>query len=74
MRISIPTLPLHLANSSTAPFKAPSLQDVKVAAERLATFLEPRGAVVITGAGVSVESGIKAYRGNDGRYANPNFK
>ena len=30
--------------------------------------------VILTGAGVSVESGIRAYRGEDGTYSNPNYK
>jgi hypothetical protein len=29
---------------------------------------------VLTGAGVSVDSGVKAYRGKDGRYMNPDYK
>ncbi|KAI5824480.1 DHS-like NAD/FAD-binding domain-containing protein [Schizophyllum commune Tattone D] len=44
------------------------------AAERVATFLAPGDVTVITGAGISVDSGIRAYRGHDGRYMNPNYK
>jgi len=29
---------------------------------------------LITGAGVSVDSGVRAYRGHNGRYLNPNYK
>lgn len=72
MRISIPTLPTQLLNSVPSP-KSKSLS-VEAASERIAQFLHPKNALVITGAGVSVDSGIKAYRGNDGYYANPNFK
>lgn len=32
------------------------------------------GTVLITGAGVSVDSGIRAYRGKEGHYSNPNYK
>lgn len=31
------------------------------------------GTVLITGAGVSVDSGIRAYRGKEGHYSNPNY-
>ena len=35
---------------------------------------EKGGTLVLTGAGVSVDSGIRAYRGRNGRYMNPNYK
>jgi hypothetical protein len=72
VRISIPTLP-------PAPILPPSqltLLPPKLAAAHLAEYLEHgRGeTLVITGAGVSVDSGIRAYRGKEGHYANPNYK
>ena len=42
--------------------------------DRVATFLSGGNATIVTGAGVSVDSGIRAYRGKDGRYMNPNYK
>ncbi|KAJ7879923.1 DHS-like NAD/FAD-binding domain-containing protein [Mycena olivaceomarginata] len=68
MRISVPTIPL-LSTRSPAPQR--SLQE---AVERVADFLLPGNVTILTGAGVSVDSGIRAYRGNDGRYMNPNYK
>ncbi|KAJ7255492.1 DHS-like NAD/FAD-binding domain-containing protein [Mycena haematopus] len=68
MRISVPSIPLL---STRHPAPARSLQE---AIERVATFLLPGNATILTGAGVSVDSGIRAYRGNDGRYMNPNYK
>ena len=43
--------------------------------DELVTFLaRPGSAVLLTGAGVSVDSGIRPYRGQDGRYMNPNYQ
>lgn len=64
VRISIPTLP-QLAT----PYVSPHAElTVAQAAAHVASFLQRgRGrTLVITGAGVSVDSGIKAYRGHDG--------
>lgn len=45
------------------------------AVERVATFMRSGNVVVLTGAGVSVDSGIQSYRGRDGLYTtNPKFK
>ncbi|KAG8884156.1 hypothetical protein FRB99_004536, partial [Tulasnella sp. 403] len=76
MRITIPTIPLPAFNPAvklrTHP---PTPKEIEVASERIATFLErSKNALVITGAGVSVDSGIRAYRGSDGHYMNPNYK
>ncbi|CAE6534613.1 unnamed protein product [Rhizoctonia solani] len=69
MRIKIPTIPEALLS------REPTLPtDVLVASERVATFLSKGNSLVVTGAGVSVESGIRAYRGKTGRYMNPNYK
>lgn len=70
MRVSIPTIPAALLRSST------STQTISpaAAAERVAEFLAPGNVTVLTGAGVSVDSGIRAYRGSKGRYLNPNYK
>lgn len=69
MRISVPTiLPI-----STPP-NLPRISRER-AIERLAGFLAgPGGTTLLTGAGVSVDSGVRAYRGQDGRYMNPNYK
>lgn len=64
VRISIPTLP-KLLTPYLNPHASFSLQD---ASSKLATFLRDGNGrtLVITGAGVSVDSGIRAYRGEDG--------
>ncbi|THH09963.1 hypothetical protein EW145_g1662 [Phellinidium pouzarii] len=70
MRISVPTIPQSFpASASTVP--PPSKAS---AVERIASFLAPGNVTVLSGAGVSVDSGIRAYRGKDGRYMNPNYK
>ncbi|KAJ6619877.1 DHS-like NAD/FAD-binding domain-containing protein [Mycena sp. CBHHK59/15] len=51
-----------------------SVPTIPLAVERVAEFLVPGNVAVLTGAGVSVDSGIRAYRGHDGRYMNPNYK
>lgn len=76
MRISIPTLPNPTSSSST--FINP-LANITLprAVDKTLSFLEKgKGkALVLTGAGVSVDSGIRAYRGNDGHYTtNPNYR
>ncbi|KAG8753892.1 hypothetical protein FRC14_005639 [Serendipita sp. 396] len=43
------------------------------ALQHLQDFISGGPVTVLTGAGVSVESGIRAYRGTDGRYMNPNY-
>jgi hypothetical protein len=72
VRISIPTLP------SLPPLPPSALTQLpaKAAASHLATFLEKgKGkTVMLSGAGLSVDSGIRAYRGEDGTYSNPNYK
>ncbi|KAI0339621.1 DHS-like NAD/FAD-binding domain-containing protein [Trametopsis cervina] len=70
MRISVPSIPKTVL-SATSPARTitPS-----AAIERIAAFLSPGNVACITGAGVSVDSGIRAYRGENGRYLNPNYK
>ncbi|KAG5219720.1 DHS NAD/FAD-binding domain-containing protein [Salix suchowensis] len=70
MRVSIPTIPQFLLE------RVPSRPPISATAaiERVADFLRPGNVTVLTGAGVSVDSGIRAYRGKDGRYMNPNYK
>jgi hypothetical protein len=75
VRISIPTIPTIIRDHhpvSTTPIAKIS----KVAAiDHLDTFLaRPGPATLLTGAGVSVDSGIRPYRGQDGRYMNPNYQ
>jgi len=72
MRISVPNIPpaiLATAKLRNAPIVPPS-----EAVQRIASFLSSGRAAVLTGAGVSVDSGVKAYRGKDGRYMNPDYK
>ncbi|KAJ6515030.1 DHS-like NAD/FAD-binding domain-containing protein [Mycena vitilis] len=68
MRLSVPSIPL-LSTRLPAPRRT-----VQEAVERVADFLFPGNVAILTGAGVSVDSGIRAYRGHDGRYMNPNYK
>ncbi|OCH91524.1 DHS-like NAD/FAD-binding domain-containing protein [Obba rivulosa] len=70
MRVSVPTIPAALLRDAT------SAQTISPAAavERVADFLAPGNVALITGAGVSVDSGIRAYRGAKGRYLNPNYR
>ncbi|KIP02692.1 hypothetical protein PHLGIDRAFT_111785 [Phlebiopsis gigantea 11061_1 CR5-6] len=70
MRISVPTIPQAVLSSATA---AKTISPA-AAAQRIASFLAPGNVTTITGAGVSVDSGIRAYRGSKGRYLNPNYK
>ncbi|KAG0709416.1 DHS-like NAD/FAD-binding domain-containing protein [Suillus ampliporus] len=70
MRVSVPTIP-HIITASGA-----SKQTISPAAavDRISDFLAPGNVTLLTGAGVSVASGIRAYRGKDGRYMNPNYQ
>ena len=69
VRISIPTLPIMISNATTR-LAMSAAESYKL----LEDFLSAGPATVLTGAGVSVESGIRAYRGKDGRYMNPNYQ
>ncbi|KZT21588.1 DHS-like NAD/FAD-binding domain-containing protein [Neolentinus lepideus HHB14362 ss-1] len=70
MRVSVPGIPQAILSAAgTSQTVSPA-----TAIERIASFLSPGNATVITGAGVSVDSGIRAYRGKDGTYMNPNYK
>jgi NAD+-dependent protein deacetylase sirtuin 4 len=80
MRISVPNITVSTTRVSQ-PLPAVSASE---AIERLVAFLEPSrsnvnasngvGAAVLTGAGCSRDSGVRTYRGEDGRYVNPNYK
>ncbi|OAX39619.1 DHS-like NAD/FAD-binding domain-containing protein [Rhizopogon vinicolor AM-OR11-026] len=70
MRVSVPTIP-HTITTSGIPRRTIS---PAAAVERIADFLAPGNVTLLTGAGVSVASGIRAYRGKDGRYMNPNYQ
>lgn len=72
VRISIPTLP----SLPPLPPSALTKLSARAAASHLAEFLDNgKGkTVMLSGAGVSVDSGIRAYRGKDGSYSNPNYK
>ncbi|VDC03452.1 unnamed protein product [Peniophora sp. CBMAI 1063] len=69
MRVSVPHLPATLLGRAPVPFVPKD-----VAVERITNFLKPGNVAVLTGAGISVDSGIKAYRGKDGRYMNPDYR
>ncbi|KZV95101.1 DHS-like NAD/FAD-binding domain-containing protein [Exidia glandulosa HHB12029] len=69
MRISIPTI--RVVPQITPGPPPPTVAE---AVERVVAFLAPGNVAVLTGAGVSTDSGIRAYRGVEGRYLNPNFK
>ncbi|KAG8221030.1 DHS-like NAD/FAD-binding domain-containing protein [Butyriboletus roseoflavus] len=68
MRVSVPTIPRIVSPASTNPISPAA------AVERIASFLASGNITLLTGAGVSVDSGIRAYRGKDGRYMNPNYR
>ncbi|KAG6336031.1 hypothetical protein ID866_3066 [Astraeus odoratus] len=68
MRVSVPTIPHVVTAASSKSISAAA------AVERIAEFLSPGNVALLTGAGVSVDSGIRAYRGKDGRYMNPNYQ
>ncbi|TFK64102.1 DHS-like NAD/FAD-binding domain-containing protein [Pluteus cervinus] len=71
MRISVPGVPQSIlaSNRSNVPKVSP-----EEAVYRLTQFLKNGQVTLLTGAGVSVDSGIRAYRGEDGRYMNPDYK
>ena len=71
MRVSVPTIPDAVLRSANSQNKTISRLH---AIERISNFLSRRNVAVITGAGVSVDSGIRAYRGEHGAYLNPNYK
>ncbi|KAN0088384.1 DHS-like NAD/FAD-binding domain containing protein [Tylopilus felleus] len=68
MRVSVPTIPHVVSPAQTNPISTAA------AIERIASFLASGSVTLLTGAGVSVDSGIRAYRGKDGRYMNPNYR
>ncbi|KAI0820736.1 DHS-like NAD/FAD-binding domain-containing protein [Trametes gibbosa] len=71
MRVSVPNIPdavLRAAGSAKAAV-SPAF-----AVDRITRFLARGNVAVLTGAGVSVDSGIRAYRGEKGSYLNPNYK
>ena len=72
MRLSVPNIPAAIL--SKAAQRKPQNVSPLEAVERIASFLSSGHAAVLTGAGVSVDSGLKAYRGKDGRYTNPDYK
>ena len=70
MRISIPHIPQAALSAKPSGVEISRAEAI----EKLCRFLQAGKTTVITGAGVSVDSGIRAYRGPDGRYMNPNYK
>lgn len=72
VRISIPTIKAHPEGFLPSALTQLPIQE---AAQHLSEFLKAgKGeTLVLTGAGVSVDSGIRAYRGKEGHYSNPNY-
>jgi NAD+-dependent protein deacetylase sirtuin 4 len=70
MRVSVPGLPQAILSAKSSALNISPSEAIL----RLAEFFGDGNVTVLTGAGVSVDSGIRAYRGNDGRYMNPNYK
>ena len=70
MRVSVPGIPRAILNAKPSL----SIQSLAEATEILTDFIKSGNITVLTGAGVSVDSGIRAYRGEDGRYMSPNYK
>jgi NAD-dependent deacetylase sirtuin 4 len=71
-RVSVPHIPkaiLEAAATSTT-----NLVSLESVIQRVAAFVRPGNLAVLTGAGVSVDSGIRAYRGDNGTYMNPNYR
>lgn len=62
VKISIPTLPTNVPLSLVT-----SITSLESAVPILESFLSAGRTTVLTGAGVSVASGIRAYRGPTGR-------
>jgi hypothetical protein len=70
MRISVPHIP-----QASLLAKPSGLQITRAeAVDRICRLIQGGRTTVLTGAGVSVDSGIRAYRGPDGRYMNPNYQ
>ena len=72
MRLSVPNIPPSVLAKS-ALRNVPRVLPAE-AVQRIVSFLSSGMAAILTGAGVSVDSGVKAYRGKDGRYMNPDYK
>ncbi|KIM44686.1 hypothetical protein M413DRAFT_25129 [Hebeloma cylindrosporum] len=70
MRVSVPGIPQAILDAKHDL----SIKSISEATKRLAEFIGGANVTLLTGAGVSVDSGIRAYRGEDGRYMNPNYK
>lgn len=70
MRVSVPGIPQAILDAKHHL----SIKSISEATERLVEFIGGGNVTLLTGAGVSVDSGIRAYRGEDGRYMNPNYK
>lgn len=70
MRISVPGIPQTILSGKSLASNVTAAE----ATEQLRAFIMTGNITALTGAGVSVDSGIRAYRGHDGRYMNPNYK
>ncbi|KAF5379288.1 hypothetical protein D9757_007609 [Collybiopsis confluens] len=70
MRVSVPNIPKSILALHSPVNKVSTAEAI----DRVSAFLDLGNVTLITGAGVSVDSGIRSYRGADGRYINPNYK
>ncbi len=73
VRISIPNI--NITNPGAGAGACTPITKA-AAVDKLVSFLAApnRPTALLTGAGVSVDSGIRPYRGQDGRYMNPNYQ
>lgn len=72
MKVTVPHIPKAILEA--AALSPTNLVSLESAVERVAAFIRPGNLAVLTGAGVSVDSGIRAYRGHNGSYMNPNYR
>jgi hypothetical protein len=72
MKISVPHIPKAILEAAVIPPN--NLGTLETAVQRVLEFVRPGNLAVLTGAGVSVDSGIRAYRGHNGTYMNPNYR
>jgi NAD+-dependent protein deacetylase sirtuin 4 len=72
MKVSVPHIPKAVLEAAVV--SPGTLGSLEAAIRQVADFIRPGNLTVLTGAGVSVDSGIRAYRGHNGSYMNPNYR
>ena len=72
VKVSVPHIPKAILEAA-ATYSC-NVVSLESATQRIAAFVRLGNLAVITGAGVSVDSGIRAYRGENGSYMNPNYR